>query len=282
MPGNLFNSVDEDDLDPAVTVQQNADSTEENTEEQEILDAELEEAQFRINLGNYYAVLVKKGGIFKDGSKAAKCVDDEVSAFARERMATLLNLSSAPKPKVELPFTEEQIQVLVAIANRYMEKQQAIPTVKAPEATSPKPAQITAPVTPTIQSLAPPVVSKPEATKPATAKKPKTAKKPTKEIGEGSIVEQQGEFVRYVMDAGKLVAARIPDGEVFEINGKHWKYVTNPETGQRLRMRVSLQKQVTPPQRLPMPAMEQYSEIQARQQLNNLVVNESDKRNTGQ
>lgn len=279
--------MDDDDLDPATTQEQEADgNTEAQSEEQEALDAELEEAQFRINLGQYYAVLVKKGGIFKDGSRAAKTVDDEVSAFARERMATLLNLTSAPKPKVELPFTQEQIQVLVAIANRYMEKQQAIPTVKPPETATPKPAPIAVPTIPTIQSLAPPTSVKPEASKPAAptaAKKPKKPRLSTKEPVEGMVVEHEGEYQRYVNDGGQLVIYPFPDGEVFEFAGKHWKYVTNPETKKRLKMSVSLKKQVgVGHQRLPMPDMQQYSEIQARTQVNNLSVNESDKRNTGQ
>lgn len=248
--GRLFNSDDEDDL-----LQSNESLEDDILEQEEQLDEELAEAEHRFNLGSYYRQLAK-GGIFKDGTEAAKIVDAEVRAFARERMAILLNLSTAPKPKIEMPFSDRQIEVLQVLADRYDDKlrQGSTPVVR-PLLPPPHPQalQSARPTTPVITPL----------TSPANAQRApiKARKKPT----------DKPVTVNY--DA-------IPDGEVFLENGKHYKLVTNPENGQRLKMKVNLEKQVTPPNRTPMPSasdMETLSAQQAQNQALRAPIVESDK-----
>ncbi len=112
--GGLFNSFEDEELDSSETTDEpTGDVLDELDDEQveaqqadEQLDEDMSEAESRINLAGYYKQLAK-GGIFDDASVEAGVVDAEVRSFARERMKTLLNLSSE-KPKVEI-FTEAQI-----------------------------------------------------------------------------------------------------------------------------------------------------------------------------
>jgi|SRR6185312_9582088 len=255
MPGGkLYNSIDSE-LDDDVEAQTAAPDDLDDFDEE--IDEEMSEAEQRINLAGYYRILAK-GGIFKDGSEAARIVDAEVRAFARERMALLLNLSSAPKAKVDLPFTEDQINVLQWLADRYVEKARASQNV-APLAppTQPVAPQVTKPAAPAITPLVPPQNAQRAPAKPQAQRQRKPKEK-----------------VNYDL---------IADGVVFQEDGKHWKFVTNPETGQRLKMGVNLKKQVgagSAAHRLPMPSNDQMDRIshqQAQHQVTNLPVIETDK-----
>jgi hypothetical protein len=249
--GYLFNNLDDPELEDSQT------SEDDILDQEEQLDEEMSEAEKRINLAGYYKQLAK-GGIFNDASEEAKIVDKEVRQFARERMAILLGLPSAPKPKVELPFTENQIQVLQWMADRYYEKQQQAvsqPAMRppAPPAVVPPP-QVAKPTIPTIKPLSAPANAQKSESKPV--RKAKT-------------------------DKSKIDYDKISDGEVFLENGKHWKFVTNPETGKRLKLGVNLKRQVTPPHRQPMPSnesMAMISEQQAMNQVVNAPINQTEKR----
>lgn len=247
MGGKLFNSLDPD-LDDDNSQQDSVDDLDEElSEQEEILDEELAEAEHRFNLGSYYRQLAK-GGIFKDSSEAAKIVDAEVRAFARERMAVLLNLSTAPKPQAELPFNEDQIAVLQWLADRYREKQQQAasqPTVQSPAPPAkPLPPQAAKPSMPQVTPLAPP------------ANAQAAPAKPRKKVPVAAAKQPAEEKVNYDL---------IADGVVFVEKNKHWKFVTNPETGVRIKMSVSLKNQVIPPHRRRMPTDQELIMISAQQ-----------------
>lgn len=89
---------------------------------EQVEDQELDEAQRRIALANYY-MLLTKGGFFDTDSEEAKTVDMEVRNFARHRMAVLLNIKS--EKSQELPpqlseFTKERVEALVQLADRML------------------------------------------------------------------------------------------------------------------------------------------------------------------
>jgi hypothetical protein len=279
--GSLFNSVDDDaaafddEFDtkpvPADEAADEADAivdeaTEQSEETQdEQLDDEMSEAERRIALAGYYKILAK-GGVFKDGSEEAAIVDQELREFARDRMSTLLGLPST-KPKVEQSWpanvvaNEEQANALLQIADRFIERQNApsSPVVKPLAA----PAQPAAPVVkkpqgPVVKPLAPPPNATPRKAPAKPAAKP-VAKKPAAPKAKKAAEP-------------KLDYDNIPDGEVFEEKGKKYKFVRNPDTGDRIKLHVTGQQQVRSPHALPMPMtradIEAVSEAHALRSIN--------------
>lgn len=279
--GSLYNSTDEDNFDDEFDTQPEAEAAEEEsdeidevaaeaTAEDEQLDEEMSEAERRIQLAGYYKQLAR-GGVFNDGSEEAAIVDQELKDFARERMSILLNLTSA-KPKVELPFTEEQIQVLGAFADKVIQKRGEPDAPMVKPLAPPAPVQQVAPkrpAGPVVKALAAPPGARPpqqpKAPGAAPVKRPVAPKKPApaavaKPAPKGKTKKR-----------GSRDYTEIPDGEVFEEKGKHYKFVINPDTAERVKINVT--KQVMNPHRIPMPvgraAIEAANEMAAHASLNN-------------
>lgn len=225
------------------------------SEADEQLDEEMSEAERRINLAGYYKQLAR-GGVFKDGSEEAAIVDGELKEFARERMSILLNLGTH-KPKVELPFTADQVEMLKALADRYAQKQASPsqPTVRPLASPSAPAAPVaTRPAIPQVKPLAPPA----NARKPAQAVQKPVAKKPAQQA----------------VPKGKPRAGRdyddISDGEVFTERGKQYRFVPHPDSsiGGRLKVHVT-PGPVRNPQAIAMPIdMAQESHRSAENNIN--------------
>jgi len=261
--GSLFNSFDETEFGGNSSEQSEVDQIEVSLDEViDDYDEEMDEAEQKINLAGYYRVLVK-GGLFKnDTSEAAKIVDAEVRAFAKERMAALLNLTSKKEEKkIELPFTDTQISVLQWLADRYYEKQQQAPQSQpmmrplAPP-TQPQALQAQQPKIPQVVPLTSP---KAGAMDLVASRKPS---KKTQEVKRQPTVQKTAK--------GKTDYSLIADNTPFEENGNTYKLVTNPETKERIKLKVHKDKKISSPHRLPMPsaqAMVSLSEAKAHEAL---------------
>lgn len=234
MSGSLFNSFDEEELDDGPAAAEE-DPVEELLEEAEELDEEMVEAEKRISLAGYYQRLAR-GGIFRDNSEEARIVDAEVRMFARERMSVLLGLPSAPKPQVELPFSDEQLDALRQWADRIIEKQR---NAGQPQMVSPKPPQLppaAAPQRPT-QPIITPVQAPPQMAKPSRGAMDVQARK--KPAAAKPAVQPRKRQQKVKNDY-----SHIPDLQPFEVDGTTYKWVTNPDSGERVMLKVNTQRQV--------------------------------------
>lgn len=237
MSGSLFNSFDDEELDDgSETAEQ--DSVEELFEEAEELDEEMVEAEKRISLAGYYQRLAR-GGIFKDGSDEARIVDAEVRTFARERMSVLLGLPSAPKPQVELPFSDDQLDALRQWADRIIEKQR---NAGQPQMVSPKPPQLPAAAASqrVSQPVITPVQAPPQMAKPSRgAMDMQARKKPAQRPAQRPAPQPRKRQQKIKGDY-----SNIPDLQPFEVEGVTYKWVTNPDNGERVMLKVNTQRQV--------------------------------------
>lgn len=268
--GGIFNSFDEDEFSstpeeeqaqqasPGIVISSDEDPIDEQFEE---VDEHMSEAERRISLAGYYKQLAK-GGVFNDGSEEAAVVDAELKQFARERMDLLLNLGNY-KPKVEMPFTDAQVEVLRALADRYAQKQSTPsgqPQVRPlqPPAAPAAPQQVR-PTVPQVKPLTPPPNAQrasQAASRPARAKKPVAKPK-----------------------APKVDIETFPLGEVFEENGKKYKVVEHPDNGKRMKIHVTA-RQVGQARSVPMPTpqqMEHVSEQMAQRDLNSNAALKNDR-----
>ena len=139
------------------------------------VDELMTEAERRFTKARYWESKIRSAGFEGDDSQMAQEVANESRAFYRQKMAACLGLGPdaampAPPAAVELPFTPEQVQILIGVADRFLKKPtlqkemlpNAEPVVK--KATSPRPApkaKAPAPVAP--QAPAPAAVKKPTA-----------------------------------------------------------------------------------------------------------------------
>lgn len=226
-------------------------------DEQDI-DEELREAEKKLTKAAYYKALVTAGVVEDDGTEAAAEVNAEASLWARQQMAKLLGRekpAQAPAPvKVELPFTDKQIQALKSLADRALQiagERVAEPVVK-PVAAPPTPAVRTVATKP--KPAPKPVASKPQQKKPAAkpqGKKPVPGKKPAK--------PQEMDY------------DSIPSGEVFtDTDGAQYKFVDNRNfdpsiEGSKPRVKIKVTNQVRDVQAIPMPSKGAMEAITANQ-----------------
>lgn len=273
--GSLFNSSADDDFDAEFDTQPESaetsptsidelvDEVDDSPEEEEELDDEMSEAERRISLAGYYKLLAK-GGVFNDGSDEAKVVDKELKSFARDRVVVLLNLPSQ-KPKIELPFNEQQIEALLSMANRIIERQ----TLQPVNAVVPAVRPLAAPVAP--------VASRP--TKPAGPQikplvAPLGAKKPAPAVVKKVVKVAPAPIAKVAAKKKDVVhtAENTALGEIFEENGKKYKFVPHPENGDILKINVSAaRRQVAHPGAIPMPQLQQMEQLS--EQIAHLNVN---------
>lgn len=233
----LFNSFDDEELDGGAQAEDQQDPVDELFDAEEELDEEMVEAEKRITLAGYYQRLAR-GGIFKDGSDEARIVDTEVRQFARERMSVLLGLpsapKSAPKPQAELPFSEEQLDALRQWADRIIERQH---NGGQPQMSSPKPPQLpaAAPQQRTTQPVITPVAPPPTMAKPRKGALDVQARRKTPQPQQRKRNQKQDIDQAY---------ANVPDLQPFEVDGVTYKWVRNPDTNERVRLKVNTAKQV--------------------------------------
>lgn len=99
----------------------------------ESIDEHMSEVEKRLEVASYYRMLLNDS-LFTDASAAGRTVEAEVRAFIKERLAVLLNIK-APRPEpveAKLPFNHDQVQALIALANKVIGKPGLIETAPAP------------------------------------------------------------------------------------------------------------------------------------------------------
>lgn len=203
-------------------------------------DEEFSEAERRLSLARYYQQLTK-GGLIDEDSDEARQVDAEVRQFARERMNVLIGIAAETPPAPELPFPEAQVGALRQWADHMIERaaQPAIRPMAPPSPVKPQPVQ------PRIKPIAAPP-GKRKAARPMPAPMPVEKKKAEK------LAKKEEKKNDY---------DSIPTGEVFEENGKKFKFIDSPspsldEEGKPKRVKMDVTGQVRSPSAIPMPRRE--------------------------
>lgn len=219
--------------------------------EQTSIDALDLECEKRFEIAIYYRTLLK-GRLFNEDNEASKIVETEARAFFKERLEVLLGIrapqAAAPMPQ-PLPFDQEEIAALKAVARRLVRKPELIEAHPAQPVL--RRASIPAPVP---QPVMPPRSAQPKPTvkKPAVAAGPKPAKVtyiPPKENG-------------IVKDTGKII----------EKDGKRYKVAVN-DLGTAFKQDIT--GQGNPATRLPMPTgamLGQATEMAATRQISKLDI----------
>ncbi len=111
----------EEDLEEAVSSFQEEDSTPESL---------MSDATRRFSLASYYMEVIKNP-IFDSNQPEAQLVSKEIGDFAKTRMEILLGVKQAEEAKqVELPFTDQEIQVLKAFAAKFASKTVGLNTIQ--------------------------------------------------------------------------------------------------------------------------------------------------------
>lgn len=228
------------------------------TDDQDI-DEELREAEKVLAKANYYKAIIRDGVLEEDGSQQVSEINSEVRLWARQQVAGLLKLASAEpvQKKVELPFSEKEIDVLKQLVGKLLaqrgesatepqvkriQNEAPKPTVKklkndSPAKRTPKAQQAPAPA-PTPVAPLPPKVPRPKRVKPNAE--------------------------------GQIDYDAIETGVPFkDVDNQIYKFVPHPtEDNQRVKLKVT--GQVRNPNARPFPSREEMamvSEIQARNTL---------------
>lgn len=199
---------------------------------------ELKAVEERLELAHYYSLLLKHNVFGDDDSEPALKVLGEVRGFIRQRLAVLVGLQVEPAvAATKQVFSDDEVAALKMVAAKVLKKPEI---VKVPEVKqlsvqpAPKPAPALAPVAtkrpvgrPRKIRLGRDVLSQAPAANPA--KNPaKVAAKPPQEPG-----------------------AEIAIGEIHEVNGRRYKRVEHPVSGEPFDMDVS--GQVVSAQAIPQP-----------------------------
>lgn len=224
----------------------------------------LAEAWKRLQKAQYYQVIVLNGVVEEDGSQDAAEVNAEARRWAGQQVAKLVGAAKpeAPVQKVELPFTPQQIEVLIKLADRAM----AMGLVGKPTAT-PQVAKAQKPTAPQVRKVQ-------AATKPA---QPKPAVAPAAPEKKPSAPAKGGKKKPLKVDAneeGELDLDKIPTGEVFRDprDKQLYKMVDNPnfdpdKEGSKPRSKIKVTNQVRPTNAIPIPQGHQMSSITAAQSM---------------
>ena len=177
---------EEDTASPGETVEEVVSSLRDSS--CDALDLEVEK---RFEIAMHYRMLLKDSLFSPPETEASRFVESEARAFFRDRLETLLGIKTMPKsedkglPPVVLPFDEDEIAALRAVAKRLISKPELAevktPTLnKAPAVSSPTP------------RVAPQKRSGP-ASKPAPQLRSTTSTKPLPDNG---VVADTGQIVR--------------------------------------------------------------------------------------
>ena len=185
---------DSEDLDSSDLEVEIPAEEEEETQEEGESDAELDnymsEVDKRLEVASFYRALLKNplfNGV-RDKGSAATVVEKEVRAFCRSRLAVLMGLkpetSAITTVVTSSPFTPEQTEALVAVANKLIANSRTIPLPVV------MPAEVKGPVVNTVPTGGKPVAK----VAPKATIKPKVTKKgPAKPLYvEKEVLDQNG------------------------------------------------------------------------------------------
>ncbi len=221
---------------------------------------ELAEAERRLQKAQYYKQIAQFGVVEEDGTQDAAEVNAEVKTWARQRIAALLGVArpEVVAPKLELPFTPQQVAVLIKLAERAM----AMGLVGSPTV-EPQVKKIQAPVGPQVRKVQTKSQQVKTETKPAP--KPQAAAPAPPAPGKKKPLKPQKNT------DGEIEYETIPTGEVFRDKDKQlYKFVDNPNfdpsvKNSKPRSKIKVTNQVRPINALPMPQDSQMSAITAAQ-----------------
>lgn len=224
--------------EPTVAVKHKAqavlDEIEQQEEYEEEISEELKAVEERLEAASYYRLLLNHS-LFgdDDNSIAAKKVMTEVRKFVRERLAVLVGLKTAAvetrvvaaKPQ----FEEDEVKALKAVAAKVLKKPEIV-AKKEPEIQK-------------VQVTAAPVPAKME-----VVKKPRKPR-----LGRDVLKTTPAPVAKLPAPASpkSVPEKEIPMGTIRTIEGKRYKRVEHPVTGEPFDMEVS--EQVKAPGALPQP-----------------------------
>jgi hypothetical protein len=123
--------LDSSDLEVEIPAEEEEEAQEEGESDVE-LDNYMSEVDKRLEVASFYRALLKNP-LFngtRDKGSAATVVEKEVRAFCRSRLAVLMGLkpeTSATPTAVSSPFTTEQTEALIAVANKLIANSRTIP-----------------------------------------------------------------------------------------------------------------------------------------------------------
>jgi len=165
---------------PQVQIQeQEADAiVSEVNEEVERIDIQMSEAERRLELAQYYK-LVLRDNLFEDDSESAQVVTGEIREFIRTRLAVLLGVSQEVTKREETKplFDPEEIEALKALAARVL-KRPAILAKPEPQVAPAPPALKRVEVTPPPRITPRPVPTRPTASPVSARTQSKVQPKP--------------------------------------------------------------------------------------------------------
>ena len=168
----------------------------------------ISEAEKRIRVATYYMQLTKQS-VFGDGSEEGAIIDEEIRQFARERMASLLNIDS-DKPAPEAAFTDQEVVILKSVAAKVLSTSMGRDLGVA----APRMAKIAAP-------------------KLAT---------PKQQIAPKGVTLKQSAAQPHPKQSGEVTL-----NEVFQEDGKLFKFVESPSGGDPVKIQVKKKSQVGQP-----------------------------------
>lgn len=190
----------------------------------------------RFEVANYYKALLNDT-LFSENTEAAQIVETAVRGFIREQFEVLFNMKEARPAVAELPFTEEEIDVLKSVASKLIknarlipsDRPKPVPTVRKTEVPPPmvKKAVVQQPAPRPVAPAAAPAVRKrapvPGSTKaPAPAPRPRgrppkaKSQAPESAVAKANVAEDTGEIVE--RDGQKFRVMRNSLGDTYEQN----------------------------------------------------------------
>lgn len=222
-------------------------------------DPELADVDLRLEVADYYRAILNHD-FFSTESKAGEMVDREIRSFIRERLEVLLGLRDPRQPQVVMPFEEDEIAALKALAAKVLQKPglmkteerpavrkmpTPVPTAK-PQARRPKPQARKVPAPRAAPSSKPRAVAKPRTDAPSA---PKPTPAPNPEADSQTFVSTDGKQVTLI------------EGEVLFEEGRRYIVAKN-EMGTLYRRDIT--GQVVAPGRIPPQTPQQMSLMSER------------------
>jgi hypothetical protein len=252
------------------------------------IDDELAEAEKRLAKAAYYKAILRDGVVNEDGTEHAAEVNSEFRAFCRQMMGKLLGIvREQPPQKVDLPFTEIEINALKSLAKQAL----LMGMVKDDSPPEPTVRKVSQPDLPQVRKQSEPPT--PKVRKQGAKKKPvvqtKLHAKPQPQAQEKQPVQAKTEkpasaakkpIKPKVNSDGEFDYDSIPTGKEFtEKDGTVWKFVDNPnfdpnDPNSKPRAKIKVTGQVRPSTAVPMPTGHQLEAIthsQSVQAVNNIT-----------
>lgn len=213
---------------------------------------ELRAVEERLELAHYYSLLLKHSIFGDDDSEPALKVVSEVRGFIRQRLAVLVGLQVEQAKAVAVgQFSEEEVAALKMVAAKVLKKPEIVKVPEVKQLATPK-------IQPAAPALAP------------------VAKRPVgrpKKIRLGRDVLAQSPASPAQKAEAKPAPAKKKDeiaiGDIHEVNGRRYKRVEHPVSGEPFDMDVS--GQVQSPLAVPQPTTKEgienmYAAVAQREQ----------------